>query len=44
MVNVLAGSEIEKATAGELREVGKSYNLDEEEAQIADKEIMELDN
>ena len=43
MVNVLSGIEIEKAAVKKLRDVEKLYNL-EEEAEIADKEIMELDN
>ena len=43
MVNVLSGSEIEKAAVKKLRDIGKLYNL-EEEAEIADKGITELDN
>ena len=43
VVNVLSGSEIEKATVAKLRDIGKLYNL-EEEAEIAVKEITELDN
>ena len=43
MVHVLPGGEIEKITVGKLRDIGKLYNL-EEEAEIADKEIVELDN
>ena len=43
MVHVLPGGEIEKITVGKLRDIGKLYNL-EEEAEITDKEIVELDN
>ena len=42
MVNVLSGSEIEKVAVEKLRDIEKLYNL-EEEAEIADEEIMELD-
>ena len=44
MVNVLSGSEIEKVTVEKLRDVEKLYNLEEEEAEIADKEIRELND
>ena len=43
MVNVLSGGEIEKATVGKLRDIGKLYNF-EEEVEIAEKEINELNN
>ena len=41
MVNVLSGSEIEQVAVGKLRDIEKLYNL-EEEAEISDKEIIEL--
>ena len=43
MVNVLSGSEIEKAAVGKLRDVAKLYNS-EEEVETAEKEINGLSN
>ena len=42
MINLLSGREIEKVDVWKLRDIEKLYNL-EEEAEISDKDIMELD-
>ena len=44
MVNVLSGSKIEKAAIDKLRDIGKLYNFEEEEVEIAEKEIIGSNN
>ena len=43
MVSALSGIEMYKISAGELRDVGKLYHL-EDEAEITQKELADLEN